>query len=360
MHQTGSNLNTITFFYFSGPTKMTVTLLKLVLALCSVTASRFILSSATCPNCDTIQIETKIDDADIDIKWTINDTDTDIYGFRAVFKDSDGTTIYESPILHLSQRHIKIHQELSGETVVCVQVVANDSSVAYEQCKTVEITDLKAVIGILAGTIFLVPCIVGLAYIIYKDKQVTKAMDYEKLEQSSLPEKDSPITKVKAMSNEKDPAHKGKVNLAFNTDIEVIDEVETDKDSTSESTDLSTVSVASEIPDLKETESEDGQSEIELSEIKHLENDNKTGIAKPEPSAKSINVNKTIETVAHHSDNCDIANVDADISDNTESVGNDANGTVDNVKENYDNTEVSCVDPKDNQNSAETFENVKL
>lgn len=180
-----------------------------------VLSALFLLASANsnsanqiCPNCESMEINLEVTGEEIDIQWTFNDSGTSVYGFRAVVYNNDHELQYQSPILHSSERHMSIHQVLSGKNSVCIQPMWNESASAYEQCQLVDVKDLKAVVGILAGTIFLIPCIIGLVYIIYKDKQISRELEYEKLEQSS---ENSDITT------------NGKVNGAFKIEMESVE-----------------------------------------------------------------------------------------------------------------------------------------
>lgn len=195
----------------------------------------------TCPDCDQMTVSSEVDGNNIKIHWIVNTKGTAVYGFRAVFYDETRTVIYESPILHVSQRDINIRQELTSDTSICIQILGINGTIVEEKCEVHDVTDLKAIVGILAGTIFLIPCLVGLMYIIYKDKKVTKKMDYEKLEHASLQEQDSPQVPVKSKLPEKQVSVTGNVNLAFQNEIQVTieseqetstDETETDSETT--------------------------------------------------------------------------------------------------------------------------------
>lgn len=148
--------------------------------------ANFQLALAECQNGETcIQtnqffIQVNIDGNEIDINWTFNQTKT-IYGFQTRIYNSDSSIVYESPVLHQSERSMTVERELDGKSKVCVAVYENSTNIIDEKCENIEITDLKIIIGILAGVIFLIPCIIGISFVIYKDYQ-NKKQAYGKLE----------------------------------------------------------------------------------------------------------------------------------------------------------------------------------
>lgn len=194
-------------FYSSG-NKMDSTIQVVLSTLFLLASANSNSANQICPNCESMEINLDVSGEEIDIQWTFNDSGTSVYGFRAVVYNNEHELQYQSPILHSSERHMSIHQALSGKTSVCIQPMWNESASAYEQCQLVDVKDLKAVVGILAGTIFLIPCIIGLVYIIYKDKQISRELEYEKLEQSS---------------ENSDVSTNGKVNEAFKIEMESVE-----------------------------------------------------------------------------------------------------------------------------------------
>ena len=136
-------------------------------------------------NCGEIDTDITINGDEILITWNISMETVPIYGFRATIADKDGEMLYTSPILHGGERSMIIKYELDGESSVCLGAMSNATDVIMEACEVVKISDLKMVIGILAGTIFLVPCGLGLGYIIYKDHKMRKMDEYEQLEHAS-------------------------------------------------------------------------------------------------------------------------------------------------------------------------------
>lgn len=140
-------------------------------------------------------IEVKQEDIDIDASWTYTSNVSDIDGFRAVIYKDDSVS-YRSPLLHPSVRSMILETELeSGQSKVCIQVLINKTEVVTEKCETFKITDLKIIIGILAGTVFLVPCLVALFCIIYKDRLVAERT-YEKMQQQDQYNANTPAIEI--------------------------------------------------------------------------------------------------------------------------------------------------------------------
>lgn len=145
---------------------------RLVMSECS--------NGETCKTADYLQLEVNIDGNDIELKWKFNNSMM-VYGFQARVYKSDSTIVYKSPFLHQTERSMKLQQELDGKGEVCVIAYKNSTQVLDEKCEKIEITDLKIVIGILAGVIFLIPCIIGISYVVYKDFKV-KRLEYEEID----------------------------------------------------------------------------------------------------------------------------------------------------------------------------------
>ncbi|XP_045194157.1 uncharacterized protein LOC123549807 [Mercenaria mercenaria] len=139
------------------------------------------------PNCDEtcilanqFEVNVEVDGNEISLSWKFNQS-KQIYGFQVKIYNTDDSTLYESPILHVSQRAMKLEEELDGKSKICITAFENSTKVLDEKCEKIEIKDLKIVIGILAGTIFLIPCLLALSYVIFKDYKVRQLENYEKI-----------------------------------------------------------------------------------------------------------------------------------------------------------------------------------
>ncbi|XP_052816992.1 uncharacterized protein LOC128243328 [Mya arenaria] len=201
---------------------------KTILLALSLSATFAPTAQGSCSgsgNCETnnpLLIEVDVSGDEINIKWSFNATGSQVYGFRAQIYNNDEKLIFESPVLLNSETNMVLTLELDGKNSVCLKVLANATTSLLEKCEEVKINDLKMVIGILAGTIFLFPCTIALTYIVLKDRKIHKGEEYSKLEYESVEEK--PVIKhtAKAIDSTVDtisetgikPA-KGKINPGF-------------------------------------------------------------------------------------------------------------------------------------------------
>ena len=144
------------------------------LALCSANQNCSNNSCAPIETIHTFEMEAELDGTMIHLSWNFNSSET-IYGFSSVILSPDNATLYQSPVLHSDERKMTMNYELtSSEDSICLQVMKNQTEVLAQKCEHVEVSDLKMVIGILAGTIFIIPCIIAMGFIIYKDYHVRK------------------------------------------------------------------------------------------------------------------------------------------------------------------------------------------
>lgn len=174
------------------------------------------LANPDCTNdesCDVIgqfEINVEVNGNEIYASWKLNYSET-FYGFQTVIYKSDNSIRYKSPILHVSARSMTLEHDLDGKNMICVNVYKNVSTILVEKCEEIEMADLKIIIGILAGVVFLIPCIIGLSYVVYKDIKVTKLDEYDKLNSSSEEEKPKGTTDVNVIvKNMKVEANGGK------------------------------------------------------------------------------------------------------------------------------------------------------
>ena len=146
-------------------------------------------TNPTCPNhncadrsiINLFEMQTEVGDNEIQISWDFNSSDS-IYGFSAIILDEDNATMYVSPILLASERMITIGYEVTNaESLVCLRALINATELLQAKCERIKVSDFKIIIGILAGTIFIIPCIIVMACIIYKDYQVRKEENYAEL-----------------------------------------------------------------------------------------------------------------------------------------------------------------------------------
>lgn len=174
-----------------------------------------------CTDIGRLNIEVVITGMDMQISWMINTTELNIYGFKAVVYNDEKETLHTSSVIQSQERETTISYELKGTSSVCIQALLNNTLVLQEACKEVTVTDLKLVIGILAGAIFLIPCVIVLAYIIYKDRKISMLENYKQLEVNSEhsvdPEQPS---KSKKSVIQNSSAATGNVNVSYADETE--------------------------------------------------------------------------------------------------------------------------------------------
>lgn len=156
-----------------------------------------IYSSLTSENCSS-KCDTKgrsyVMDVDIDIdshhesilvQWKINNTPS-IYGFSLHIQTTNGETL-ESPLIHKDVRIYSFRMKMGdvSEFTLCLAVLGNRTVTLGKVClkKEIPLDTVDMVTGIVAGVVFLIPCLVIFFYIIYKDKRYHKSnVDYSVLE----------------------------------------------------------------------------------------------------------------------------------------------------------------------------------
>jgi hypothetical protein len=98
-----------------------------------------------------------------------------IYAYRITVKEDgkEDTYFYGPVTIHpISDQFIIESFELENiKLVVCLHVMVNATDSLYKKCTVVEDESLRGVVGILAGVIFLVPCLLALILVVYYDKK---------------------------------------------------------------------------------------------------------------------------------------------------------------------------------------------
>lgn len=136
---------------------------------------------ASCVSSNQFELDVRVDGSNIELSWTFNQSKP-IYGFQMIIYDDDDYITYESPILHFSERSMSLEHELEGQSKICLAIYENNTKILDKKCDKIVIKDLKIIIGILAGTIFLIPCIAALIYVIYKDYKVRLIEQFEEID----------------------------------------------------------------------------------------------------------------------------------------------------------------------------------
>ncbi|KAK3603807.1 hypothetical protein CHS0354_042808 [Potamilus streckersoni] len=118
------------------------------------------------------------------VKWILDDS-TDIYGFIVIVKNIDSGDMLTSPMIQSNVREYTIYQSSENSVIICVQVMGNSTVILMEECDKIVTFDMKMIIGIVAGAIFLVPAILIFAYIACKDKKAMAKVYYQLLQASN-------------------------------------------------------------------------------------------------------------------------------------------------------------------------------
>ena len=140
----------------------------------------------------------------ISLKWNrYNSSGFIFYGYEITIFDENSRKIYTSPILHISARKYsaatsEIH---TGKYKICLNILHNETQIIGSACNELSYIDLQIIVGILAGIIFLIPCVVALVYIMYLDKR--KFLQYSVYSELSKSKKEKNVENPKMQNTEK-------------------------------------------------------------------------------------------------------------------------------------------------------------
>ena len=100
-----------------------------------------------------------------------------------------------SPVIPADQRSYVLRDlGLEEHFRVCLDVLSFETAVVHMECRSFKDESGSIVVGILAGVIFLVPCITAMLYVLYKDRQFTR--DDEECQPLQGGEKDAEMQDV--------------------------------------------------------------------------------------------------------------------------------------------------------------------
>ena len=100
-----------------------------------------------------------------------------------------------SPVIPADQRSYVLRDlGLEEHFRVCLDVLSFETAVVHMECRSFKDESGSIVVGILAGVIFLVPCITAMLYVLYKDRQFTR--DDEECQPLQGGEKDAEMQNV--------------------------------------------------------------------------------------------------------------------------------------------------------------------
>ena len=120
---------------------------------------------------EEITFDSDFESDTISASWTTGEHCTDIFGYFIDIVDNAGKKVYDTAIFHpITKSFTFTDPDLCcGEIVVCLKVMLNQTYVFTEVCHKHYSAHAHMVVGILAGTIFLIPCIGVLIYVLYQD-----------------------------------------------------------------------------------------------------------------------------------------------------------------------------------------------
>lgn len=129
-----------------------------------------------------LDLNVDLDEDTLMMNWNpLNETL--FYGYKVTVTNLENGKNLKSVILHKSvSEYLSRYGELkSGEFSICLQILNNETSFIHEECKELRNSPLQIVVGILAGVVFLIPCIIALIYIVKKDWIYNKLMGYSEI-----------------------------------------------------------------------------------------------------------------------------------------------------------------------------------
>jgi hypothetical protein len=191
-----------------------------------------------------------------------------IYAYRITVKeDGKEDEFFYGPVtIHPSSDQFVIESfELENiKLIVCLHVMANTTDVLYNKCTLVEDESLRGVVGILAGVIFLVPCIIALTLVVYYDRK-------HKREQKS----NKPLLKTVVIDLEGSKDVKAASSLGSCKSIADVEDIAEDKKSIVD-VDSAEITRNSKVPSsdiFSSEESEDLNESISLLSLKSIKED---------------------------------------------------------------------------------------
>ncbi|KAH9495950.1 hypothetical protein Btru_013808 [Bulinus truncatus] len=105
--------------------------------------------------------------------WTFHQSGTGLTGFIVTYRN-EKREHFDSPVLDSQSREFALPQ-LDKELTytICVHAMVNQSEL-QQACTDLQEQSLKIVVGIMAGVVFLIPCVIALVWLLRKDKKMMK------------------------------------------------------------------------------------------------------------------------------------------------------------------------------------------
>lgn len=136
-----------------------------------------------------LELNVAASDGNIMASWTVESENIEVDGFFVNYVP-EGNDEIKSPQLPADQRsYIFVPEELEKHYRVCVEALVYNSIKIQSECEVFTGEgNSNTVVGILAGVVFIVPCIVAVIYIVIRDYQMGKNGYYTSID--SKDEKD--------------------------------------------------------------------------------------------------------------------------------------------------------------------------
>lgn len=154
----------------------------------------------SCPSVETsiqqregVQVHLKVVRAKQHIitTWTIADISHQVVGFRVLCMhqgqevsnqqkaeqtEQDTAAVHVSPILGTDLRSYTVtNVDADDHFIVCIDVLSNTTRVIKRVCEAILTERPNILAGILTGVIFLLPCLIFIAYVLIKDKKIKQS-----------------------------------------------------------------------------------------------------------------------------------------------------------------------------------------
>lgn len=125
----------------------------------------------------TVSLNVATSDETLLASWTYEENgETIVQGFRLRYIPEDNEPV-TSPIIAVDQRSYTIKTTgLEQHYMVCLDIVSPENTVIDQECVNVKGESSNVIAGILAGVVFLVPCIIATFYVVLKDHRIKKSL----------------------------------------------------------------------------------------------------------------------------------------------------------------------------------------
>ena len=131
---------------------------------------------------NNFQFEVALDSVTVTTKWSESNSSL-VHGFKLEVRQIDGSAHYDSAVLHPSVSSFANSDPAfcCGTFSVCIRILLNGTYTYHKECQIVDPHSTKFVIGIIAGSVFLIPCVGVLILVYVRDKKHKKEQGYKEV-----------------------------------------------------------------------------------------------------------------------------------------------------------------------------------